>query len=100
MRRAYSFGVDTWLVEVDVVLPHDMPLHKAHDVGEALQVGWCMIKLRCKCCPELGTSRGATLLCSQQDGVSRVTHFSHVSVLNMPSTAFTAVPLRFAMLGA
>jgi hypothetical protein len=37
--RAYSFGVDTWLVEVDVVLPHDMPLHRAHDVGEALQVG-------------------------------------------------------------
>ncbi|KAJ9519264.1 hypothetical protein QJQ45_017929 [Haematococcus lacustris] len=36
--RAYSFGADSWLVEVDVVLPPDMLLQAAHDVGEALQV--------------------------------------------------------------
>jgi hypothetical protein len=37
-NRAYSFGCDMWLVEIDVVLPADMPLSKAHDVGEELQV--------------------------------------------------------------
>ncbi len=36
-RRAWSFGCDQWLVEVDVVLPPDMPLAQAHDIGEALQ---------------------------------------------------------------
>uniref|UniRef100_A0A7S0RH28 Cation efflux protein transmembrane domain-containing protein n=1 Tax=Chlamydomonas leiostraca TaxID=1034604 RepID=A0A7S0RH28_9CHLO len=37
--RAYSFGAeDSWLVELDIVLPADMPLRDAHDVGEALQL--------------------------------------------------------------
>lgn len=36
--RAYSYGPDQWLVEIDIVLPADMPLAQAHDVGEALQV--------------------------------------------------------------
>ncbi|CAM0879093.1 unnamed protein product [Alopecurus aequalis] len=35
--RAYTFGTH-YFVEVDVVLPGDMPLAKAHDIGEALQV--------------------------------------------------------------
>ena len=30
-----SFG---FLVEVDIVLPEDMLLHEAHDIGEALQI--------------------------------------------------------------
>jgi divalent metal cation (Fe/Co/Zn/Cd) transporter len=34
--RAYTFGTH-YFVEVDVVLPGDMPLSKAHDIGEALQ---------------------------------------------------------------
>lgn len=38
LHRAYSFGSDQWLVEVDVVLGADTPLKLAHDVGEALQV--------------------------------------------------------------
>ncbi len=38
-HRAYSYGPEQWLVEVDVVLPADMPLKEAHDIGEALQVG-------------------------------------------------------------
>ncbi len=35
--RAYHFGVN-YLVEVDIVLPADMPLREAHDIGESLQV--------------------------------------------------------------
>ncbi|CDS06016.1 hypothetical protein LRAMOSA08544 [Lichtheimia ramosa] len=34
--RAYHVG-DRLLVEVDIVLPPECPLHEAHDVGEALQ---------------------------------------------------------------
>ncbi|PKU87041.1 metal tolerance protein 5-like [Dendrobium catenatum] len=34
--RAYTFG-SHYFVEVDVVLPSDMPLREAHDIGEALQ---------------------------------------------------------------
>nr|CDM80151.1 unnamed protein product [Triticum aestivum] len=34
--RAYTFGTH-YFVEVDVVLPGDMPLIQAHDIGEALQ---------------------------------------------------------------
>jgi divalent metal cation (Fe/Co/Zn/Cd) transporter len=34
--RAYHFGV-RFVVEVDVVLPEDMPLKQAHDIGEALE---------------------------------------------------------------
>ncbi|GBG72877.1 hypothetical protein CBR_g12597 [Chara braunii] len=34
--RAYSFG-SHYFVEVDVVLPDDMKLREAHDIGEALQ---------------------------------------------------------------
>ncbi|KAF7020577.1 hypothetical protein CFC21_033659 [Triticum aestivum] len=34
--RAYTFGTH-YFVEVDVVLPGDMPLSQAHDIGEALQ---------------------------------------------------------------
>ena len=34
--RAYTFGI-YYLVEVHVVLPSEMPLHKAHDIGESLQ---------------------------------------------------------------
>jgi len=34
--RAYTFG-SHYFVEVDIVLPSDMPLQKAHDIGEALQ---------------------------------------------------------------
>jgi len=35
--RAYHFGVN-FLVEVDIVLPEDMPLKKTHDIGESLQM--------------------------------------------------------------
>ncbi|CAI5976681.1 unnamed protein product [Closterium sp. NIES-64] len=34
--RAYTFGA-SYFTEVDVVLPEDMPLKEAHDIGEALQ---------------------------------------------------------------
>ncbi|GLJ08315.1 hypothetical protein SUGI_0086360 [Cryptomeria japonica] len=34
--RAYTFG-SHYFVEVDIVLPSDMPLQQAHDIGEALQ---------------------------------------------------------------
>ncbi|KAL1819318.1 hypothetical protein ACET3Z_014187 [Daucus carota] len=34
--RAYTFG-SHYFVEVDIVLPSDMPLQEAHDIGEALQ---------------------------------------------------------------
>jgi len=34
--KAYTFG-SHYFVEVDIVLPSDMPLQQAHDVGEALQ---------------------------------------------------------------
>jgi len=35
--RAYHFGVN-YLVEVDIVLPADMPLRESHDIGESLQI--------------------------------------------------------------
>lgn len=35
--RAYTFG-SHYFVEVDIVLPADMPLSQAHDIGETLQV--------------------------------------------------------------
>ncbi|KAK1576379.1 hypothetical protein Q3G72_013383 [Acer saccharum] len=35
--RAYTFGAH-YFVEVDIVLPEDMLLHKAHNIGETLQV--------------------------------------------------------------
>lgn len=34
--RAYTFG-SHYFVEVDIVLPSNMPLREAHDIGEALQ---------------------------------------------------------------
>lgn len=34
--RAYTFG-SHYFVEVDIVLPADMPLQAAHDIGESLQ---------------------------------------------------------------
>uniref|UniRef100_A0A0C9S6W0 TSA: Wollemia nobilis Ref_Wollemi_Transcript_14254_1708 transcribed RNA sequence n=1 Tax=Wollemia nobilis TaxID=56998 RepID=A0A0C9S6W0_9CONI len=34
--RAYTFG-SHYFVEVDIVLPSDMPLEQSHDIGEALQ---------------------------------------------------------------
>ncbi|XP_008794598.1 metal tolerance protein 5-like isoform X2 [Phoenix dactylifera] len=34
--RAYTFG-SNYFVEVDIVLPSEMPLRDAHDIGEALQ---------------------------------------------------------------
>ncbi|KAF9598881.1 hypothetical protein IFM89_032735 [Coptis chinensis] len=34
--RAYTFG-SQYFVEVDIVLPSDMPLREAHDIGESLQ---------------------------------------------------------------
>lgn len=34
--RAFHFGVN-FLVEVDIVLPEDMTLKEAHDIGEPLQ---------------------------------------------------------------
>ncbi|XP_010517297.1 PREDICTED: metal tolerance protein 11-like [Camelina sativa] len=34
--RAYTFG-SHYFVEVDIVLPSDMPLQMAHDIGESLQ---------------------------------------------------------------
>jgi len=35
--RAYHFGVSMF-VEVDIVLPEDMPLKQSHDIAEALQI--------------------------------------------------------------
>jgi hypothetical protein len=35
--RAYHFG-SNFLVELDVVLPENMPLRQAHDIGETLQI--------------------------------------------------------------
>ena len=35
--KAYLFG-EKYLVEVDIVLPKDMPLEQSHDIGETLQV--------------------------------------------------------------
>ena len=35
--RAYTFGKNL-LAEIDLVLPGDMPLKDAHDIGESLQV--------------------------------------------------------------
>ena len=35
--RAYHFGT-RFLVEVDIVLPENMPLRQTHDIGEALQI--------------------------------------------------------------
>ncbi|KAK9127156.1 hypothetical protein Syun_015953 [Stephania yunnanensis] len=43
--RAYTFG-SYYFVEVDIVLPSDMPLREAHDVGEALQE-------KLECLPEI-----------------------------------------------
>ncbi|CAM6010871.1 unnamed protein product [Sphagnum balticum] len=34
--RAYTFG-SHYFAEVDIVLPSEMPLHQAHDIGESLQ---------------------------------------------------------------
>lgn len=34
--RAYTFG-SQYFVEIDIVLPGDMPLAKAHNIGETLQ---------------------------------------------------------------
>jgi len=34
--RAYTFGAH-YFVEVDIVLPEDMPLNQAHNIGETLQ---------------------------------------------------------------
>ena len=34
--RAFHFGV-RFLVEVDIVLPPNMPLHEAHDIGDSLE---------------------------------------------------------------
>lgn len=34
--RAYTFG-SSYFVEVDIVLPGDMPVSQAHDIGETLQ---------------------------------------------------------------
>lgn len=34
--RAFYFGT-SYLVEVDIVLPENMPLREAHDIGEELQ---------------------------------------------------------------
>ncbi|KAF3951312.1 hypothetical protein CMV_023023, partial [Castanea mollissima] len=36
--RAYTFCCDQYFVEVHIVLPQDMVLSKAHDIGETLQV--------------------------------------------------------------
>lgn len=51
--RAYTFG-PRMFAEVDVVLPADMPLREAHDIGESLQVSvrstfavlWVFIRTR------------------------------------------------------
>ncbi len=40
--RAYHFGVN-YLVEVDIVLPGDMPLRESHDIAETLQVRPCVL---------------------------------------------------------
>ncbi len=34
--RAFHLA-DGFIVEVDIVLPRDMPLNQAHDIGESLQ---------------------------------------------------------------
>jgi hypothetical protein len=34
----WSFLRTNFLVEVDIVLPEDMPLRQAHDIGESLQL--------------------------------------------------------------
>lgn len=34
--RAYTFG-SHYFVEIDIVLPEDMPLNQAHNIGEMLQ---------------------------------------------------------------
>ena len=34
--RAFHFGT-SYFAEIDIVLPEDMPLKKAHDIGEELQ---------------------------------------------------------------
>ena len=35
--RAYTFSSDQYFVEVDIVLPQDMVLSKAHDIGKTLK---------------------------------------------------------------
>ena len=35
MRRAFTLGT-TYIAEVDIVLPEDMPLKEAHDIGEGM----------------------------------------------------------------
>ncbi len=35
--RAYSSG-NNFFVEIDIVLPPEMPLQQAHDIGESLQI--------------------------------------------------------------
>lgn len=34
--RAFRLA-EGYIVEVDIVLPKEMPLHEAHDIGESLQ---------------------------------------------------------------
>jgi divalent metal cation (Fe/Co/Zn/Cd) transporter len=34
--RAFHFGT-SYFVEIDIVLPENMPLKEAHDIGEELQ---------------------------------------------------------------
>ena len=34
--KAYYSG-SNFVVEIDIVLPPEMPLHEAHDIGESLQ---------------------------------------------------------------
>lgn len=40
--RAYTFG-STFIAEVDIVLPADMSLREAHDIGESLQMKFEML---------------------------------------------------------
>ena len=35
--KAYTFSSDQYFVEVDIVLPQDMVLSKAHDIGKTLK---------------------------------------------------------------
>jgi divalent metal cation (Fe/Co/Zn/Cd) transporter len=35
--RAFSFGADQYIVEVDIVLPENMTVRESHDIGETLQ---------------------------------------------------------------
>ena len=37
LRRAYTFG-DSYLAEVDIVLPASMSVAESHDIAEELQV--------------------------------------------------------------